>query len=345
MAHLTRDNAKAALKKSADALAAIRKSSGENAHLLVLKQTSDWSNKQFLATPISGRWAAAMAIGREAYPAQQGGASVYNDTQQLVNRLRTQLDATTWISGFHPCWLYCTRGTVKGPYSKRLAESDTTTNDYAEYGRSAIALQYDLKHLHLSRLTFSAFIRVYCPSLLASFNNLLTEAYIPAFSSGAGGMYGNTSKLHCIIRGSLFAHSSDVCEEDDEDGHDVWEINGAANNGRTASADDTRLIRQACNHNPWHRDDTAAMKVYSPSQLSTGTSALTMYYHDFQITNAAHLDYLKRNKGKIWVHLAFHAGNPFGNGQSMQGILQNVASSAWFYRADLVFKCTGSKLT
>lgn len=317
-------------------LGSVALTNGGDTHLVTLAQSSAWTNKEFIATPKEGRWAACMATGIEAYPTQQGGVAVYNDTNSLVAAVKTCMDGLSWRTGYHPCINAFMRGRMAGPYSHRSGVAQD--NSRAEYVHSAVAYRFDLKHLHFSKMSsYSAYLRVYCPSLLG--NIIGGGLYDSSMSNLA--MYNSASCLRCLLSPDLPQLAADVAE-----GHDSWEFYGNANNGTTVNSA-TRYYYHSVNYNPYHGDDCISMPVWTANArtASPSTTAPTMYYHDFQITDSGNVGVLGRNPGTVWVVLHFHRGNAFSDGgiSGQWGLERNSSWCAWMYRADLRFLCTCAK--
>lgn len=334
--HLTSDNANATGAANTDRLASVVVSGSADTHLVIVTQTADWDTKDLLVTPSEGRWVACMATGIEAYPTVQGGASVKADTDALVNAIGSRLDTLSWRSGYRPVVSAFTRGSMRGPYSHRPGVS--TDSKRAEYIYSVAAYKFNLKHIHLSKLTsFKAYLRVYVPSLAVQKDASAQGLYGCTLMNSA--LYGNASRLCCRLEKELPTFARDLAE-----GYDSWEFQGCANNGQTVNGD-TNYARHSVAYNPYHGDDCVSMPVWTANQRTNSASAAapTMYYHDFQITDTDNLDFLKTNPADLWAVVHFTRGNGFTDGQTNRGLAPNISVVAWMYRADIVLSCTGAK--
>ena len=289
-----------------------------------------------------------MATGIEQYPSTQGGTNVYNDTQSLINQVGACMNALSWRNGYHPCINAFTRGVMRGPYSHRPGVS--SSNARAEYIHSAAAYRFKLHRLHFSMMTaFTPYLRVYVPSLAIQTDP--TEP--PPLTSGncglftcllfSGGLYNGASQLCCRVSPYLPALAADVA-----DGFDAWEIAGNANNGSTVSSD-TNYSYHSVGYNPYHGDDCVSLPVWTANERrATGASVPatdpTLYYHDFAMTHASNIAVFSANPSAVWVLAHFRRANAFAaNRAGMAGLRQNTSANAWFYRADLVFKCKSAK--
>jgi len=332
--HLTSDNHKnAQIGDKVNHLAAVRYSS-EN-HLVCIRQLTSWTNKEFVQKPDATRWCACMGTGKEATPSSQSGSVVKTDTDLLVSAVSTATDSLSWRSGYHPCFNFFARG-IGGPYSKRT----TLPQGSAEFAHALVAYRFNLHYLHFSKLSsYSAYLRVYCPSL--AFQRRMDSFALYWATLVNGGLYNGASTLCARVSTDLPSPSSTVAS-----GYDAWEFYGTANNGRTVTSD-TNLNFYSLDYNPYHGDDLATLPVYVPNRRAySGTTPPsdlpTRYYHDYQITNADNLDVLDLNPGRIWVTLHFSCSNGFADGSAYNAMAANTSAHAWFYRADLVLKCTGS---
>lgn len=346
--HLTSDNANATGAATADRLASVVMSGSSDTHLVIVTQTADWNTKDLLVTPVEGRWAACMATGIEQYPRVQGGTNVYNDTQNLINEVGNCMNSLSWRNGYHPCVNAFTRGVMKGPYSHRSGIS--SNNARAEYIHSKVAYRFKLHRLHFSKMSeFTPYLRVYVPSLVIQ--NDPTEP--PPNVSGncglfnclliSGGLYNGASQICCRVSTSLPALSADVAA-----GYDAWEIAGNANDGTTVSSD-TAYSYHSVGYNPYHGDDCVSMPVWTANQRratgsSVPTSEPTLYYHDFAMSNSSNKNVFAANPTEVWITAHFTRGNAFAaNRAGNYGLKQDRSANAWFYRADLVFKCKSTK--
>lgn len=318
-------------------LAAVRETSSSDAHLVKLRQSSAWSNKEFRVTPSAGRWVACMATGIEAHPNTRGGSAVYADTNNLIAAVGTCMDGLTWRSGYHPCVNAFMRGRMKGPYSHRSGV--VSSNARSEYVHSAVSYKFNLHRLHFSKMSsFSAFLRVYVPSLLFQSDYSSTGLYYCTLESSA--LMNDASKLCCLVSASLPTLCKDVAE-----GRDEWEIFGVANDGNYSQSGFQIIGNHSVCYNPYHGDDCVSMPVWTANQRSASgipSSEPTMYYHDFSIANATNLDVFVGNPPEVWVTTHFKRRNAFSHETSSLGLYSDSSCCAWFYRADLVLKCSSS---
>lgn len=333
--HLVSDYSPADGPAEEDNLASVQETSESDVHLVTIEQSSAWSNKTFLATPTSARWAACMATGIEANPNLQGTSAVYNDTNALINAVGTKMDSISWRTGYHPCVNSFIRGSYSfGPYSHRSG----VAADYAraEYVHSAVAYRFNLHRLHFSKMSsFTASIRVYVPSLAQNWNG--TGIYTCTLENAP--MFNGASKICCSLSKNLPTLAADIAG-----GRDEWEINGNANNGASVSGV-AQYSYHSVAYNPYHGDDSQAMPVWTANQRSASptTSSPTLYYHDFAITNADNIAFLKANPPYVWVTMHFKRANAFSHKTQALGLNPGWSITAWFYRADLVLSCTCAK--
>lgn len=321
-------------------LAAVRKSSesASDGHLVVLTQETDWADKQMRVTPSSQRWSACMGTGIEAYPSIQGTPAVYNDTQLLINKTRSQMNSCSWRSGYRPVVNSYIRG-LPGPYSKRSGVSSSSAR--SEYFHSVSAYKFNLYNLPFSRMTsFKAYLRVYAPSAVFQTDGTIEGIYHCLLVPGP--IYGNASKLCCRLATTLPTRpSADVAY-----GYDMWETwNQGANGGRTVTQD-TQVTRHSVAYTPYHGDDISTMPVYTTNARTGNTPAVpSMFYHDWELTNTGNLNTLKNNPSSVWAIVHYYMGNAFAENRSGNyGMRPRTSATCWLYRADLIFKCTSSKL-
>ena len=63
---LTRDNHRSVFGAQKDSLAGLNSNSGK--HLVVVRQLTNWNNKEFVVTPIDARYNQGWSCGLEVYP-------------------------------------------------------------------------------------------------------------------------------------------------------------------------------------------------------------------------------------------------------------------------------------
>ena len=317
-------------------LAAVRETEGTSAHLVKIRQPSAWTNKVMLVTPSDAKWAACMSTGIESYPTMLGTSDVYNDTQNLINAVGTCMNGLSWRDGYHPCINAFIRGSMRGPYSHRSGV--TTSTERAEYVHSAVAYKFNLRRLHVSRMTqWSAYLRVYVPSLAHQWNNGEAGLYYCVLENVA--LMNGASRLCCRVESELPSLAADVAG-----GRDEWEFNGVANNvdSPPSGTYQTYYCHSVC-YNPYHGDDCVSMPVWTANQRSSnGVPAAnpTIYSHDFLISNKNNTDVIAANPKSVWAVVHFKRVNGFSHKTDSAGLLPDKSCCAWMYRADLVLKCT-----
>ena len=342
--HLTNDNHVAAFGESKNHLGGIS-TSQHGDHLVVVRQATNWTNKEFVATPdvSQSRYFYGWSLGEEQYGNQQGGPAVYNDTNTLVTNVRNSFANQQWKSG--NCALFSITSRSDGPYAnyyKVAHSSQFNPLEYSEYGASVVAYRFDLKRLHFSKMqSFQAYVRCWGASIVAK------QAMVAADDGILinGGFYGDTSKLHVKLYESLPALSWNVA-----DGADSIEFGNNVNNGRVVSKD-TLVYGHFCVYNPFngtraYTQSGNSSRIYVQQDYSSSPPipSSTNYYHDFQLTNAGNLDILKKNPGEVWLVAGFHQGNGFSNGaQGHNGLIQSGAATVFCERLELVFKCNSAK--
>lgn len=69
----------------------------------------------------------------------------------------------------------------------------------------------------------------------------------------------------------------------------------------------------------------------------------TNYYHDFELTNEANLNFLRKNPGEFWAVMHFTIGNAFAQGtQANKGLAPARAVTVFSERVELVLKCNSN---
>ena len=339
MAHLTNDN-RAAYGAAKNRLGGIQNSAGR--HLVVVKQLTNWTNKEFVVTPTSGKYFSAWAGGEEAFPGQQGGVNVFNDTNTLLNSVKQKYDSSSWMDGYHAIVSIFSR--ADGPYANKLYDdTGLQPNSLSEFGNSICAYKLNLKHLHLSKMksgstrTYEAYVRVWGTSLV--FCNLGVLNHDGILISGQ--MYNGASQLKVKLTSELPDLGANVVENNYCDSFDV--ANTAANNGRRVSQD--VLVEEVMGmYDPFDSDIVDrenSSRIYTLDKWYD--TQQTNYYHDFKLTNSDNLNVLDKNPGTLWMLCQFHVGNAFSSGQQgYAGIASGGCATLFIERAELVLKCTSS---
>lgn len=344
MATLIRDNHQQAFGAQQDSIAGVASNTGS--HLVVVRQMTDWNNKEFVCTPIDMRYNQGWSLGQELYGNTQGGSAVYNDTNTLINNVRNSISTHGWKVG--DCALFGIYSRTAGPYAwyqyyKHFDSTLPQPTALSEYGTSVVAYKFNLHHLHFSRMTsFQAYLRVWAPSLVFSFppQDMPDDGILVA-----GGLYNNGSCLRVKFFNQLPTPAWDIAE-----GADSFEFAGNCNNGTVVSWD-TIVYDKMCIYNPFGGDMAYSTRGNS-SRIYTLQSNVyydewqhpTNYFHDFPIANSDNLDFLKTNPGEMWLVAHFHMGNAFSEGtNTLNGLNINRAATVYAERVELVFRCTSSR--
>ena len=340
MVHLTNDNGVAAFRAQKNHLGgAITEDAGS--HLVVIKQTTNWSNKEFVVTPYERKYFCAWAVGEELFPNQRGGSQVFNDTNQLINRTKSIVDQHPkgWKNG--DCAIFSVSGRGDGPAACYEYNNGGVwfPDTRSEYGASFVAYKMDLRHLHLSMMgtNFKAYLRCWAPSLVVGEITELPDAGILI----ASGLYNQASNLKMKFFSTLPDLTSLLCETGDG-----FEFGNNANNGRRVTAD-TEITDCMCQYWPFGGQDPFEVngnttRIYTlQDNWDSPMPSPTNYYHDFEITNSNNLNFLKNNPGDFWMVMHFHLGNGFAEGSVLdRGLGPNQTATVFCERAELVLKCT-----
>lgn len=340
--HLTNDNGVAAFRAASNHLGGI--SNNGQSHLVVVRQLTTWSQKEFVVTPTETKYNQAWSCGLEQYYMEQGGPRVYNDTNTLVTNVRNRIE-TGWKTG--PCAMFGIWSRASGPYAwyqyyKHYDPTMPAPTTLTEYGASIVAYKFNLRHLHLSRMTssYTAYLRVWAPSLVIS-------APEDAADDGllfSGGLYHNCSNLRVKMFSQLPTLTWNVA-----DGGDSFEFAGNCNNGIVVQQD-TPCPDVMVNYSPFggqiaYSQDGNSSRVFTrDDNYDTGGLNPRTYYHDFQIANSNNKDLLSKNPGEFWLVAHFHIDNAFSLGDSTdKGLMQRKAVTVFAERAELVLKCTSQR--
>lgn len=339
---LTRDNHQAVFGAQKDSLAGVNSNTGS--HLVVVRQLTNWANKEFVVTPTDMRYNQGWSCGQEAYPNVHGGNNVLNDTNTLINNVKNSISTHNWKTG--DCALFAVSSRAMGPYAcyQAINHFDATMpapQNLSEYGASVVAYKFNLHHLHLSKMTsFSAYARVWAPSLVYSLpiENFPTDGILIK-----GGLYNGGSSLRLKFFSDLPNPSWDVA-----DSGDSFEFAGNCNNGRIVTSD-TLVQRVMAIYNPFggqtaYSNNGNASRIYTLQENYDEWQHPTSYYHDFQIGNTDNLEFLSKNPGEFWVVAHFHMGNAFAQGgANHNGINVQGATTVFAERIELVLKCTSTE--
>lgn len=337
---LTRDNHKIAFGAQKDGLAGINSSSGS--HLVVVKQRTNWSNKEFVVTPTETKYCQSWSLGQESFPNQQGGPQVYNDTNILINNVKNAINNAAWKTG--DCAIFTVESRSGGPYAyfNSIAHPDYTMpspENLTEYGASVVAYKFNLRHLHFSKMSsFTAYLRVWGASIAGGYPSVL----LPDDGIIYGGtLFGNAGCLRAKFYDSLPTVSSEVAENADS-----FEFAGVANNGIQVSTDTFYYDTFVC-YNPFGGlpcyDSLYGNNARVYTKDKNFNQPATNYYHDFQLSNQTNLNFLKNNPGECWLAAHFHMGNGFASSTQYLGLFPLQSVTLFAERIELVFKCTGTK--
>ena len=286
------------------------------------------------------------SCGQELYPNRQGGSAVFNDTNTLITNVRNGLNASQWKSG--NCALFSSSCRAYGPYSifQDANHHDATMPNPAEltdFGASIVAYKFNIHHLHFSKMTsFTAYLRVWAPSLLNSNNAMFPDNAILI----SGGYFNDVSKLKVKFFKDIPNPSWDV-----SDSGDAFEFGGGNSNNGTVVTRDTLLQDKAACYCPFGRlrgyntDFGNLARIYTlQDNGDTPPPRPTNYYHDFQLSNTDNLNFLKKNPGEMWVVAHFHVGNTFSQGGTTQnGLAPQHGALVFAERVELLFKCNSSR--
>lgn len=286
-AHLTRDNHKVALHEAKDNLAGIDSDSGR--HLVVVRQRTNWNNKEFVVTPTEMRYCQGWSLGLEDNRNTQGGPAVYNDTNILINNVKNSINAASWKTG--NCALFTVSSRSGGPYAyyNSVAHPDATMptpENLSEYGASVVMYKFNFHHLHISKMSgFMPYIRVWAPSIAGGYPPVL----MPDDGIIYGGvLFGDGGCLRVKFYSSLPSPSSELAENADS-----FEFAGVANNGIKVNTDTFYYDTFVC-YDPFGASGTGYSSMYGNSARvytldnnvnGPGIANPTTYYHDFQLTN------------------------------------------------------------
>lgn len=341
--HLTNDNGVAAFGNVQNHLGGVSTNQYGD-HLVVVKQITNWYNKQFVITPTEIKYNQGWSCGLEEYSSVQGGMQVYNDTNTLIDNVKNSINTHNWKSG--PCALFAISSRTGGPYAwyqyyNHFEPTMPVPNSLSEYGASVVAYKFNLKHLHLSKMpgTFTAYVRVWSPSIVVSYppmDNAVDGILIN------GGLYNNGSCLMVKLFSQLPAISWNV-----SDAGDSFEFANNCNNG-TIVYQDTILRNKMVNYSPFggqmsYSSNGNSSRIFTlQDNMSYPQPSPTNFYHDFQISNQDNLDFLMTNPGELWLVAHFHMGNAFSQGSNNndKGLAPTHAVTVFSERVELVLQCT-----
>ena len=352
--HLTRNSA-----ASPASLNALEKDGAS--HLVVVRQTADWTNREFVVPPCETRYAWAEAWGAEAHRGYTGWwtTSVGTDTQALVNLANTQIAGAGWTSGdkaLFSCFARC--------FAPKILHTSSSpyVSDYRRFSaclQSSLAYCFNLRHLPFyvpsqsASRTFSAYARVWQPSYLQSadpavdYGTPMNQGILPG-----GPMLNSCSKLKMRLVSDEDIEGGDVAPGDVEAAAcDTYELHDWCDNGERNGWPQNLKIVNGCwpyyPRNPangayqtrggqsdYGLMETALMptriyvptKGYSPTGQDVSGRAVDgngrqLWYRDIQLTAAASLALLRTNPGKVWLVARFHPGNGFGGGYESSSVV------------------------
>lgn len=227
MSHLINDN-HAVVYGTSNHLGGLDSSSGR--HLVVVKQRTNWNNKEMVVTPTEQKYFTAWSLGKERYPANQGGTLVYNDTNVLLDNVKSKMNSSQqWKDG--NCALFSVFSRAEGPYAKydEIINNGEPANTISEFGTSVVAYKFNMRHLHFSKMTsFKTYARCWAPSLVASEPTLLAGDGILI----SGSLYNNASKLRIKFFSELPSLTYNLATSGDS-----LEFGDHSNNGRVVTTD------------------------------------------------------------------------------------------------------------
>lgn len=337
---LTRDNHKNAFGAVQDSLAGLTTSSGS--HLVVIRQPNTWNKKQLVATPTEIVYKQGWSCGLELYPNVQGTVNVYNDTNTLLNNVKTAIGTSGWKVG--DCALFSISSRAEGPYAwynyyKHYDPTTPSVQRLSDYGMSVVAYKFNFHRLFISKMlpsSINIYVRVWAPSLLLSEPNMYPDDAIMI----KGGLYNDASTL----RVKLFEELPENPAWNLADDGDSFEFAGNCNNGVVVQQDtvtsDNAVSYNSFNGEMAYSSRGNSSRIYTIKQNGNPAN----FYHDFKITNTDNMNILKDNPTEFWVVAHFHMGNAFSQGtNTIYGLAPLHAATVFSERIELVAECTSTR--
>ena len=260
------------------------------AHLAVVRLANAWANRELIVTPSETKFAWAAACGIESYPAQVFTAS-HPDLDALQVAATNALGGASWQTGSKAIFSYWTR--ANSPCKMAAGAPDFT--QYAEFAFSRVLHRFKLRHLFLGKagVTFRAFVRAYCPSLI-----LADSGMLPGFGKVPSHFWNSAiSSSHLEVR--FYDHEPESTGDAAELGGQ-WDIHGTANQGLGVNAE------VSCQHyDPFDCYSDSAAALHCPELLArayaNGEPPIP-FYHDYELTTSSDgCALLKAGLDDIWM--------------------------------------------
>lgn len=311
---------------------------GNGSHLLVVRKTSAWSNKELVVTPSEENYAAVVAYGDSSYYNQSGHSGITNDGAYVASladaKMATLTGQSAWHTGKRNIFAYYAR--KGGPYRfKHLPSSNLDRG--MECGMSRVRLKFKCKHIPLGMASaFTAYLRLWCPSWgLGAYENadmLLGTNW--AYNGTDTVLYrigGDDITPASISNGESFSIRSYANEGN---------LSGTMASGSGTPCDCTFL-------DCWDREDGYTTSIYNMPRVylkdASGSAALAEYSSDVAISANA-LSSLKSSiadTGDVYIGIGAAIANGFG--QDGHTLTQAATSTLCIQRVELVFKLTMAK--
>ena len=321
------------LTSSYASTAANRHLNGNGSHLLVVRKSTAWTNKEIVVTPSEKKYAAAVAYGdTSAY--NSVGATVVQDGAQIVNLVNSKfssMTASSWIDGGRNIFAYYAR--KGGPYrQKHLPASNLDRG--LECGATRVRLKFSCKHIPIGMASaFSAYLRIWCPSWgTASYADTQTIC-APNWS------FNGEDVIRYVIGDDTITPAS-------VSGGTAFSMRTYANEGNVSgTAYNDGQACDAAELDCWDREDGYTSSPYCMARvyMKSGGS-VSEYYSDIQLTGnqLAALKSQIANTGDVHVGIGADVVNGFGF--SGRSLAIYATKTVYIQRVELVFKITMAKI-
>lgn len=270
-------------------------------HLLVMRQTSDWSNRSFVVTPSEEKFAFAAANGRPP--------TLHQECAALATAISSLFASASWVDGCKALFAYYT--TQLDPlmlYRVGGRPLSLPTEARSGQGMTVIAQKYDLRALPLAAFDagWKASIRLHCPS------HLFHDPQGIWLPSDVWNSMGGSNTLYALASAELPDHPSAILTDPPQGDSDPRVSVALTPSGTNLNAGLAIGFQAAdwFNYDPFDTQSVEVPQMPLRVYATDGDSPADFYY-DLELTGTSKGVVSSHTDGGFWVLLAFKCCNGF----------------------------------
>lgn len=302
-------------------------SKDDSSHLAVIRLSSSWSDRQFVLTPVKeGFSCAVVSAFTNNYNSNSAPATTFADGNEIQTQLASLWNAksanSSWLEGHKALCSYFARG--YGPWTV-FSRKPANPEQFVESGATRIALKFNPRAFPAPKCSsFSAALRVFCPSALYMAYNTAAAKSSRGFSHNDSGVlafaFSDSLPAPSLVDSSTYsARLVDV-----------------ANDGLALDATATT----SHDYDIWNNATTnSSLPVFK-----SGTSSTSFFSVDLPITDDALDDLKSRLLHPFWLVVGFKNSNGFASYSNGRYFHMQIGNRAVYYasRIELVFTASSS---